>query len=161
MGRYSSRPLPKASPYLPGRSQHPSRDPRGQEIVRREESRSFDPSKWETCDEYLYGIDLFNHRYWWEAHEVFEEFWRAAGRDTLLGYFFQGLIQVAAALVKDAVGSRAAARSLARSGCAKLRKTPGIVLGVAGTELASSVEAFLSGKSQTNPCIRLTGGHVG
>ena len=114
-----------------------------------------DGSTWETCDEYLYGIDLFNHRYWWEAHEVFEEFWRPAGRRTPLGDFLQGLIQVAAALVKDAVGSKAAAKSLARAGCAKLRKTPSIVLGVAGTELASSVEAFLSDRSETVPCIQL------
>jgi hypothetical protein len=114
-----------------------------------------DGSAWETCDEYLYGIDLFNHRYWWEAHEVFEEFWRAAGRGTPLGDFLQGLIQVAAALVKDAVGSKAAAKSLARAGFAKLRKTPGIVLGIAGTKLASSVEAFLSGRSETIPRIVL------
>ena len=110
---------------------------------------------WETCDEYLYGIDLFNHGYWWEAHEVFEEFWRAAGRGTLLGNFLQGLIQVAAALVKDAVGSKAAAQSLARSGCSKLRKMPGVVLGVACNELASSVEAFLWAKSEIVPCIHL------
>ena len=114
-----------------------------------------DASTWETCDEYLYGIDLFNHGYWWEAHEVFEEFWRAAGRDTPLGDFFQGLIQIAAALIKDAVGARAAARSLARAGCAKLRKTPGIVLGVARAGLAASVEAFLSGKSDSAPFIDL------
>jgi hypothetical protein len=118
-----------------------------------------DPTSWETCDEYLYGIDLFNHHYWWEAHEIFEEFWRAAGRDTSLGDFFQGLIQVAAALLKDAVGSRAAARGLARSGCAKLRKMPGIVRGVPCTELASSVEAFLSGRSEEVPRIYLAGEH--
>jgi uncharacterized protein len=118
-------------------------------------SGPLDPSAWQTCDEYLYGIDLFNHHYWWEAHEVLEEFWRTAGRDTALGTFFQGLIQVAAALLKDAVGSRAAARGLARSGCAKLRRTPGIVLGVASAELASSVEAFLSDQSESVPFIHL------
>jgi hypothetical protein len=111
--------------------------------------------RWESCDAYLYGIDLFNHGYWWEAHEIFEGFWRAAGRATPLGDFLQGLIQIAAALLKNAAESRVAAQTLARSGCRKLRGIPRVLLGIDRDALAASVEAFLTGSSETPPRIAL------
>jgi hypothetical protein len=40
---------------------------------------AFTPEDWRSCDLYLYGIDLFNHGYWWEAHEALEDVWLAAG----------------------------------------------------------------------------------
>ena len=48
-----------------------------------------------TSEDYLYGIDLYNWTYWWEAHEVFEAFWHAYGRRTPAGNFFQALIHEA------------------------------------------------------------------
>lgn len=57
-----------------------------------------------TSEEYLYGIDLYNGTYWWEAHEVFEGFWHAYGRSTPAGNFFQALIQCAAANLKRELG---------------------------------------------------------
>ncbi len=41
------------------------------------------------------GVDLFNARKFWEAHEAWEELWLAAESD--LVQFLQGLIQLAAA----------------------------------------------------------------
>ena len=154
MRRYTSRPLPEPR-YVPGRSPHPTRDSEEEQAVGSEQSTPLDPLNWEICDDYLYGIDLFNHGYWWEAHEVFEVFWRAAGRGTLSGEFLQGLIQIAAALLKDAVQSRAAAEGLGRSGCMKLRSTRGIFFGVDREALASAIESFLAGRSQTPPRIDL------
>ncbi len=49
------------------------------------------------CRTYLYGIDLFNHGYYWEAHEVWEGLWNACGRRGSIGSFFKGLIALAAA----------------------------------------------------------------
>ncbi len=34
---------------------------------------------WLRCRDYLRGIDLFNHGYYWEAHEVWEGLWHTAG----------------------------------------------------------------------------------
>ena len=38
-----------------------------------------DPEQWHLCRPYLYGIDLFNDGYYWEAHEVWEGLWHACG----------------------------------------------------------------------------------
>jgi predicted metal-dependent hydrolase len=45
---------------------------------------------------YLQGIELFNEREFFEAHEVWEDIWHMAGG--LKGEFYQGLIQCAVAL---------------------------------------------------------------
>jgi predicted metal-dependent hydrolase len=56
------------------------------------------PQDWRRDEGYLHAVDLYNHGYWWECHEIFEALWRAAGRqDPADGAFFQGLLQVAAA----------------------------------------------------------------
>ena len=63
-------------------------------------------------EDYLYGIDLYNWTYWWEAHEIFEGFWHAYGRDTPAGNFFQALIHRAAAHLKRELGNEQATRNL-------------------------------------------------
>jgi hypothetical protein len=34
-----------------------------------------------TSDAFLWGLDLFNHYYYWEAHEAWEGLWQVADRD--------------------------------------------------------------------------------
>jgi predicted metal-dependent hydrolase len=48
----------------------------------------------------LHGLDLFNHGYYWEAHEVWEDLWKACGRTGPTACFLKGLIQLAVAGVK-------------------------------------------------------------
>jgi predicted metal-dependent hydrolase len=48
----------------------------------------------------LYGVDLFNHGYYWEAHESWEGLWLACGRSGRTAWFLKGLIKLAAAGVK-------------------------------------------------------------
>jgi len=48
----------------------------------------------------LYGVDLFNHGYYWEAHESWEVLWLACGRSGRTAGFLKGLIKLAAAGVK-------------------------------------------------------------
>ena len=52
---------------------------------------------------FLYGVDLYNHGYLWEAHEAWEGLWHQAKRDALQAEFLQGLIQCAAAALKVVV----------------------------------------------------------
>ncbi len=49
---------------------------------------------------FRYAADLFNHGYYWEAHEVWEQLWVAAGRQDAHADFLKGLIKLAAAGVK-------------------------------------------------------------
>ena len=93
-------PLPSYA-YVPGRHPHPTRDPAGHSFGAPKPSfPPLDPERWATSRPYLYGIDLFNHGYYWEAHEVWEGLWRAHGRTETIALFFKGLIALAAAGVK-------------------------------------------------------------
>ncbi|MEZ6144776.1 MAG: hypothetical protein R3B91_04935 [Planctomycetaceae bacterium] len=62
-----SMPLPPYT-YVPGRTPHPIRDPAGHMYGKHEQSAELDIENWQRCDQYLFGIDLFNHGYYWEAH---------------------------------------------------------------------------------------------
>jgi hypothetical protein len=101
--------------YLPGKHPHPVRDPLGHSyqcdpvtVVAVEESLSSNVFRW--------GIDLFNHGYYWEAHEAWEPLWHAAKQSAQHRLFFKGLILLAAAGVKIREGKRvAAARHAARA----------------------------------------------
>lgn len=63
------------------------------------------PAAWRDSVEYLYGVDLFNHGYYWEAHEAWESLWHAAGRTGVVANFLKGLIKLAAAGVKSREGN--------------------------------------------------------
>ena len=64
------------------------------------------------------GVVLFNDRRFFEAHEVWEEAWRRTAGDE--ARFLQGLIQVAAALVKWQRGQSRGMTDLFAKGCEKL-----------------------------------------
>lgn len=51
-----------------------------------------------------YAVDLFNHGYYWEAHEVWEHEWIAAGRTGPAADLLKGFIKLAAAGVKAREG---------------------------------------------------------
>ncbi|HTU23401.1 MAG TPA: DUF309 domain-containing protein [Gemmataceae bacterium] len=87
--------------FIPGRTPHPIRDPAGHLFGQTPElPPPIDPAHWQDSRVYLHGVDLFNHGYYWEAHEVWEGLWRAAGRTGPTADFFKGLIKLAAAGVK-------------------------------------------------------------
>ena len=114
------RPFPSYA-FLPGRSPHPTSDPKGHSYKRPPEKTDLAaPEDWRRCETYLYGVDLFNYGYCWEAHETWEFLWHKAGRGTEQGNFLQGLIQVAAGLLKLKVDQPAGAESLFTSARALL-----------------------------------------
>jgi predicted metal-dependent hydrolase len=75
-----------------------------------ERAAAIDPQHWRDCRSYLVGVDLFNRGYYWEAHEVWEQVWRACDRKGITATFLKGLIKLAAAGVKYRE-SRGAART--------------------------------------------------
>jgi predicted metal-dependent hydrolase len=87
--------------FVPGRTPRPLRDPAGHQFGQpAEKPPPLDPAHWRDSRTYLRGVDLFNHGYYWEAHEVWEGLWHAAGRVGLTADFLRGLIKLAAAGVK-------------------------------------------------------------
>jgi predicted metal-dependent hydrolase len=146
--RYTQRPLPLYR-YLPFQGSatlpHPRNDPAGHSFDADEDYLPhFMPEDWTDCEPYLYGIDLFNHGYWWEAHEAFEVVWLAAGqRETLCGIFVQGLIQLAVAQLKRVSGSPSGAQSLTAAGCEKLAVTEEIYLGIEVAALIAEAQRCL------------------
>ena len=94
-------PLPPYA-FLPGRDPHPTRDPRGHSYSEEEEAEVFPtpPEKWASCEPYLFGVDLYNEGYLWEAHEAWESLWHPCKPNAQQAEFLQGLIQCTAAALK-------------------------------------------------------------
>jgi uncharacterized protein len=109
--RLSSLPLPEYR-FVPGRHPHPTRSPDGHGVVA---ATALDPR-----EAWLYGVDLFNTRYFWEAHEAWEKVWHAAPEGSRGREIVKGLIQIAAALLKLHLGNESAARRLAARGATRI-----------------------------------------
>lgn len=105
--RLSATPLPPYR-FVPGRNPHPTAHPEGHSYHPPGEPEPdvawVAPEDWRQSDAYLYGCDLYNHAYWWEAHEAWEGLWQVCDKKAPQGLFLQGLIQVAAAHLKLYVG---------------------------------------------------------
>jgi uncharacterized protein len=102
--RYTTRPLPSYS-YVPGRFPHPQSDPAGHSFGRHDPAAApLDEATWPTNKTWLWATDLFNHGFYWEAHEVWEGLWHAAGRRGRTADLLKGLIKLAAAGVKAREG---------------------------------------------------------
>jgi uncharacterized protein len=87
--------------FVPRRFPHPHSDPGGHRFGHDLPEASVpDPERWAESLHYLVGIDLFNHGYYWEAHEAWESLWNACGRRGPLATFFKALIQWAVVGVK-------------------------------------------------------------
>jgi hypothetical protein len=122
--RYTDTPFPSYR-FVPGRNPHPIAHPAGHSYVPpgtpepHMELRA--PEKWRESREYLYGCDLYNHGYWWEAHEAWEHLWRLTDRDGVQFEFLKALIQVSACHLKAYMGRIAGVRRLQASSLAHLR----------------------------------------
>ncbi|MDQ3732184.1 MAG: DUF309 domain-containing protein [Pseudomonadota bacterium] len=118
----------------------------------------FGEHNWRETDAYLYGVDLFNHGYWWEAHESWEVCWVAAGRRTEIGLFVQGLIQVSVACLKRHQGFIDVGQAKARQGLQKFPRNARCCLGIVVQELRAAVEAsFFSDRSEpTVICLKMS-----
>ena len=107
--RHTEFPFPPER-YLPGKN-----------TARNHELPSFADER----EQFLYGVDLFNHHYWWEAHEVWEGQWLRKHKSSPEAILLQGLIQVAAGRLKLELGQNAPAKRLHKSAMDRLQKTLG------------------------------------
>lgn len=91
--------------FVPGHAPHPKSDPKGHSFgVVGETVVPLDAERWRESRSYLFGLDLFNAQFFWEAHEQFEGLWLACGRRGMVANFLKGLIKLAAAGVKHLEG---------------------------------------------------------
>ncbi len=107
-------PLPPST-FAPGQPPPPRSAPRGHSFGEPiEQHTPIDVDDWRYSETYLRGVDLFNHGYYWEAHEIWEGLWLACGRSGLTADFLKGLIKLAAAGVKVREGVPEGVRSHAQ-----------------------------------------------
>jgi uncharacterized protein len=99
--RYCAKHALPPYSYVSGVTPHPTSDPRGHSFgVHAEPAEPLEETSFRSNATYLYAIDLFNHGFYWEAHEAWEALWHAAGRRGATADFLKGLIKLAAAGVK-------------------------------------------------------------
>ena len=147
--RYTQRPFPPYR-FLPGRSPHPRNNPQGHSYGQPDpRPLKVPPERWHEAQDYLYAIDLFNHGFWWESHEVFEALWHAAGHQTIEGRFYRALIQFAAANLKQSVGESGSAQRLLQHGLDRLAAFPQHYMGIDVAGLTESVRNSLGGSNRT------------
>lgn len=109
--------------FLPGKDPHPRQDPRGHSYGTSEAiaAEAPHPENWRASEDYLFGIDLYNHGYLWEAHEAWEGLWHPAKQsDPELAAYLQGLIQCSASSLKARMGEPRGHNKLAELALAKL-----------------------------------------
>lgn len=106
--------------YLPGRQPHPVRDPAGHSYNSQAMPLAAEISV--DSDTFRWGLDLFNHGYYWEAHEAWERLWQVADRGAPLRMLFKGLILLSAAGVKIRESKQAAAMRHAGRAATLLRR---------------------------------------
>jgi len=155
--RYTDLPLPEKR-YLPGEGLHPHRDPNGFRLPKFSKTdKKFSEFTWQDSKQYLYAIDLFNNRYWWECHEVLEDLWVELNRSGSGGIFLQGIIQVAAGLLKESRCRHQPAVRLIEKGVSKLETQAGVFLGINIEKFVNSIQDYVSGKTKTVPLVKLEG----
>lgn len=98
------------------------------------------------------GVVLFNDRRFFEAHEVWEEAWRRTDGDE--ARFLQGLIQVAAALVKWQRGQSRGMTDLFAKGCEKLTPFRPVHHGLDVAALLDAVAAWRAASAGEPPALR-------
>ncbi len=129
--------------HIPGVTPHPINDPSGHSYGSEElaQPQVSCPESWRTNEDYLYGVDLYNFAYWWEAHEAWEGLWRYAEDDYRL--FLQGLIQISAALIKHYMRMPRPVRTLSNAGSEKLREVLSRLDRPTETYLGINLQEFL------------------
>lgn len=132
--------------YVPGLHPHPITHPLGHSFRRAARPHPpWRPDDWPRLPHYLRGVDLFNRFYFWEAHEAWEALWKSDRKPTRGRDFIQGLIQLAAALLKLHMGQPRSVERLWRDAAAHLAPLQdGVWMGLPVERLAADVDRYLA-----------------
>lgn len=157
MHRYCDVPLPHWR-YVPGSGPHPRHraGPHVPPLPEPEQgSAAFDAGAWRQSIAYLYAIDLFNHGYFWEAHEALEGLISELDRGSTTRRFLSGLVQLSAAMLKPSPASHAGAQRLMARALQGLQPAMPVFMGVDVTKLVHDVRAVASGARAEPPEVDL------
>lgn len=111
--RYApSRSLPSHR-YLPGFNARPDKE------SHLEVADLVPPERLHETELFRFGVDLFNRSFFWEAHEAWEALWQRCPEGPVR-QGLQGLIQLAAANLKEALRVPSGAVRLAETACGRL-----------------------------------------
>ncbi|MBU8871321.1 MAG: DUF309 domain-containing protein [Gemmatimonadales bacterium] len=148
--RLTDRSLPEYR-HIPGKTPHPTRSPQGHSYRLNPPENTPLPDLNRVVgsdgEDFLYGVDLFNERYWWECHEVMEQFWHASGIGTPAGHVLQAIIQCAAAHLKFTTGHPAGAMKLFVMAEGHVHQAEGTELDLDLAGLLAETRTFITGDS--------------
>lgn len=130
------RPLPLVA-FVPGKTPRPGA-PSPPYATR------FDEAAWTASSTYVFGFDLFNHGFPWEAHEAWEALWHKQPRGSVAHRFLQALIKLAAAHVKRLEGAPRGMRAHADSAAEMFRAIGVEHARFAGIDLGEAERAALA-----------------
>lgn len=105
--RFTDYKLPDSA-YIPGVTSRPSGSPLASEDISAQSLSETSPHENQF---FLYGVDLFNHHYFWEAHEVWEEIWHLEESEGLRN-LLQGMIQLTGGFLKIIQNNEKGTRTL-------------------------------------------------
>ncbi|MBN2757637.1 MAG: DUF309 domain-containing protein [Bacteroidales bacterium] len=144
--RYTNFDLPYWR-YIPKYEQHPDKTPNRIHIPLLPESTlKFSEKTWQKSERYLYAIDLFNHKYYWEVHEVLEKIWLENNKNSKCSIFIQGIIQLSVALLKEIEDNKVGFNRLTKKSFLKLKTQKGIFLGIKIEDLINQHNSFIKGE---------------
>ena len=118
-----------------------------------------EPDTWRDNAPYLLGVRLYAAGFFWEAHEVWEPVWMRARPNSRERALLQGLIQLANAGLKAALGRPNAARRLARLAAAHFGDANIVsadrLMGLDAAACAAAAAAFAAQEPGPIPSIEL------
>ncbi|MCB9561636.1 MAG: DUF309 domain-containing protein [Kofleriaceae bacterium] len=107
---------------------------------------------WRDHEGYLWGVDLYEHGYPWEAHEAWEAAWAATAPASPERALVGGLVQLAAAVVQARLGRWGGVTSLAakaRRRLAEAGRAAPVLCGIAVAPLADAIAAWAARAAAT------------
>ena len=146
--------------FLPGIDPHPTANPNGHSFRSPGTAPVLvtyvPPDQWIRSMDYLYGCDLYNHAYWWEAHEAWEGLWQLTDKRGTQGRFLQGLIQIAACHLQLYMGHPDGVARLLSSAMRYLapaiaQVSRGTYMGVPVADFSARVTAYFAPDSEGIP----------
>ncbi len=102
-------------------------------------------------DDFRAGINHFNSKRYFDAHEAWEKLWLEAGPEKL---FLQGLIQIAVGFFHIENGNLDGGIMLVKRGCNYLSKYPQVFMGVDSGKLIKDSLSSIEKCSLSHPQIQ-------